>query len=296
MMDGNVGNVIRDGKHRATVGIVMFSSVMVYLAMLLYSGVHNWSLMTKGVPEDMIIWAALGVIALEISAIFLPLALHYWTHAPLHRIAALAFYAVDAGLIFLNVVLDYSVVSGSEIPGWMTMYLSYIVPATPIIAGMGWSILWLLDPSHRERSMVENLRASTREALAVRIATEASNANINELVEEAARQMAMDIVSETLGQGGRYLSGGSKTHYLPAGNADPASQLRVDRTAIRGANQNNGHRPDPVFFGDPDDDGDIDEVLEAAKEAEDEPGKPTIKPGNMYRTDPGRVTPPPFGR
>ncbi|HNB54134.1 MAG TPA: hypothetical protein PK530_19450, partial [Anaerolineales bacterium] len=78
-------------------------------------------------------------------------------------------------------------------------YLFYGVPATPVIAGLGWSILFLLDPSQRERGMVEGLRASTREALATRIALAARRADIDEMVEHAAQHIAFDIVQATLG-------------------------------------------------------------------------------------------------
>lgn len=198
-MDQSVGDIMTEGRNKAIKFLVLFASMAVYLAMLLYSGVHNWTLMTKGVPPDMLIWAALGVVALEVSAVFLPLGLHWWTHAALQRLIALGFYIVDLGLIILNVILDYSLVSGASIPGWMTMYLSYGVPATPIIAGLGWSLLWLLDPSQRERATVENLRASTREALAARIAEHARQADVSNLVDQAAQNLARQIVGQTLG-------------------------------------------------------------------------------------------------
>lgn len=198
--DSTVGDIMTDGRTKAVKSLVMVASMFVYCAMLMYSAVHNWALMTKGVPPDMILWAALGVVALEISAIFLPLGLHYSFHSALQRIVALGFYAVDLGLIFLNVILDYSLVSGAAIPGWMTIYLGYIVPATPIVAGLGWSLLWLLDPAQKERATVENLRASTREALANRIAQNARKADVSALVEAAAQNMAREIVAQTLGE------------------------------------------------------------------------------------------------
>ena len=132
---------MQDGSKKAWKSLAFMSGVLVYVGMLLYSGVHNYSLMTRGVAPDMLVWAVLGVVALEISAAALPIALHFWTHAPMHRIAAFAFYAVDLGLIFLNVILDFALTSGEAMPEWMGMYLFYGVPATPVLAGLGWSIL-----------------------------------------------------------------------------------------------------------------------------------------------------------
>jgi len=199
MNDFSVGDVMSEGSNSALKSLAMLAGVLVYIGMILYSGVHNWRLMTAGVASDMVLWAALGVIALELSALALPLALHYWTHAPMQRIAAFAFYGVDLALIFANVVLDYAAATGEVLPGWLLMYKFFALPATPVIAGLGWSLLWLLDPSQRERAMIENLRASTREVLAARIAQAAKSADVSEAVDLAAAGMARGIVSQTLG-------------------------------------------------------------------------------------------------
>lgn len=199
MSSENIGDIMSEGRNRALKALAIFAGILVYLGMIIYSGIHNYSLMTAGVPPDLLIWAVVGVIALEITAVALPIALHWWTHSALQRIATFGFYFLDLALIFLNVVLDFAINAGSTPPAWMQYYLFYGVPATPVIAGLGWSILFLLDPSQRERGMVEGLRASTREALATRIALAARSADIDEMVEHAAQHMAFDIVQATLG-------------------------------------------------------------------------------------------------
>ncbi len=199
-MSNSIGDVMSEGRSSALKILAVFAGIVVYLGMIVYSGVHNWRLLTTGVPDDMVIWAALGVVGLEVTALALPLALHWWTHSPLQRIVAFAFYMLDLGLVFLNVVLDYAIVSGSEaLPAWLNIYLFYVVPATPVIAGLGWSVLFMLDPSQRERATIETLRASTREVLAARIAEQAKAADVSGMVDEAAGQMARSIVGTTLG-------------------------------------------------------------------------------------------------
>jgi hypothetical protein len=198
-MNKTVGNILAKGKEDAIKSLAVGAGVVVYVGMLLYSGVHNYSIMTRGIEGDMIIWALLGVAALEISAACLPLALHFWTYATTHRMAALAFYAVDIGLIVANVVLDYAITAGETLPEWIKVYQFYGAPIVPIIAGLGWSVLFLLDPSQKERATNETVKAATREALALRIAEQAQNADINAAVEQAAAEMARALVSETLG-------------------------------------------------------------------------------------------------
>lgn len=198
-MNKTVGNILTKGKEDAVKSLAIGAGVVVYVGMLLYSGVHNYSVMTRGIEGDMVIWAILGVAALEISAAFLPLALHYWTYATTHRMAALAFYAVDLALIVANVVLDYAITAGETLPEWIKVYQFYGAPIVPIIAGLGWSVLFLLDPSQKERATNETVKAATREALALRIAEQAQNTDINAAVELAAAEMARVLVSDTLG-------------------------------------------------------------------------------------------------
>lgn len=195
----SVGGMMQEGKNKALKSLAIGAGVLVYVGMLAYSAVHNYSLLTRGIAPDMVIWAALGVVALELSAAALPIALHWWTHSPLQRFGAFAFYGVDIALILLNVVLDFAITAGETMPAWMNLYQFFAVPVTPVLAGLGWSLLFLLDPSQRERAMTETLRAATREALGNRIAQAAKSADISESVNAAAGVLARQIVADTLG-------------------------------------------------------------------------------------------------
>jgi len=198
--DKSIGAQMQNGRANAIKNLAQGAGLIVYIGMICYSAVHNWRLLSAGIAPEMLIWAAVGVIGLELTALALPLALHFWTFAPMQRLAAFAFYALDLALIFANVVLDYALVSsGAPLPGWLTVYKFYALPASPVLAGLGWSLLYMLDPSQRERAMAETLRAATRESLAGRIAEAAKGADISQAVDSAAGQLARDIVSQTLG-------------------------------------------------------------------------------------------------
>lgn len=229
-MNSNIGNILTRGKENTIKNIAIGAGVLVYLGMLLYSSVHNYSVLTRGVEGDMVIWALLGVVALEVSAAALPLALHYWCYANSHRYAALTFYAVDILLLVANVVLDYAITAGETLPPWIKIYQFYGAPVVPIIAGLGWSVLFMLDPSQKERTMSEMLKAATREALSVRIAEQAQNADINKAVEQAALEMARAIVRETLGVA-LTNSGSSAANEIGAGEIGPSQSRQKSATS-----------------------------------------------------------------
>lgn len=200
-MNDSPGDLMTVGRDRALKTVAIWASLAVYLGFIGYSGAHNWRLLQNGVAPDLRIWAAVGVIALELTALALPLALHFWTHSHLQRLLAFGFYALDLALIGANMILDYSEVTANlaNLPPWLTTYLWLVVPACPVLCGLGWSLLWLTDPSQRERAMVETLRAATRESLIARIAQQARAADLTKDVDKAAAIMARDVIQETLG-------------------------------------------------------------------------------------------------
>ncbi len=195
----NVGDVMSEARLRAFKAIAIGAGILVYAGMLVYSGVHNYTLMSRGVPADLLIWAIVGVVSLEVTAAAMPLALHFWCHAPLQRYAAFAFYAIDLAIIFINVILDFAINAGSDLPAWSAMWLFFVVPATPVIAGFGWTMLFLLDPSSRQREVFAQLQASTIDSLSARIVVAARQADVNAIVEEAAQNMTYEIIARTLG-------------------------------------------------------------------------------------------------
>jgi len=249
-MNDSPGDLMTAGRDKALKTIAIWASLFVYFGFICYSGAHNWRLLQSGVAPELRIWAAVGVIALEITALALPLALHFWCHAPLQRFLAFGFYAVDLLLIGANMILDYAAVTANlaNLPAWLTFYLWFIVPACPVICGLGWSLLWLTDPSQRERAMVETLRAATRESLMARIAQQARAADLTKDVDKAAAIMARDIISETLGislarTSPKNTIDAKAKEPLQPGNGKVVYNAEVE--SIEQANQKNDHRGAP---------------------------------------------------
>jgi hypothetical protein len=199
-MNENIEDVLNESRVKALQGVAIVAGLLVYGGMLIYSGVHNISLMSVGVAPDMMIWAMVGVVALELSAAALPLALHFWTYDPLHKGAAMAFYLVDLVVIFLNVILDFNHTAGADLTmTWARAWMQFGVPATPIIAGVGWAILFQLDPSARQRAALELHKAATRETRMRRMTGALKSANIDAAVTAASQRDAENMAAKLLG-------------------------------------------------------------------------------------------------
>ena len=62
-----IGTSMNEGNGKAIKTLVIVLGIIVYVMMLLYSGVHNISLMLRGVDPQWQAVAIAGVIALEVS-------------------------------------------------------------------------------------------------------------------------------------------------------------------------------------------------------------------------------------
>jgi len=225
-----VGDFLQQAKTETLTRVALLLGLLVYVAMLAWSGVHNYNLLAAGAPPNLRFWGFLGFLVLEINAVALPLALHYWTHASAHRFAALMFYILDLALLFLNTVLDYSIVAGTgllERAPWLQGYRDFILPTAPIIAGTTWPVLWFLNPKHRQRQMLAELEASTQEVLTYRVAEAAQSVEVDELVQRAARELALRVVRQTLA--------------LPVDHVHYSNPEAAESTQVPGTSPN-GHR------------------------------------------------------
>lgn len=197
-MADDIMDIMERDSARTYKRIALILGMVVYGAGLVYTGMHNWQLFSQGLDEQLRMWALVGVLGLEFNAVALPLALHWWMHSGLQRAFGLFFYALDLGLLMFNVVADFALRAGGPIPGWLDAYL-FIAPATPVIALVMWAVLWLLDPEQQERAMIEQLRSASRLSLAQRIGKAAAAADIDEMVQSAADEMARNVVGDVMG-------------------------------------------------------------------------------------------------
>ncbi|MBI3242327.1 MAG: hypothetical protein HYZ49_08550 [Chloroflexi bacterium] len=198
-----ISKAMQENQHHALKGLAIVLSLIVYLAGLVYAAVRSYSLFAATIDPALLPLAVIGIVALELTAIALPLAIHFWTQPGAQRMTAIAFYLLDLTLIAFNAVLDAGRHSQTILPGFLTNYGIYILPALPLLCMVGWSLLWLLDPSSRERDMRESVKAATHAALLSQIQKATEQADVTQAVEEAANEAARALVGETLGNAPR---------------------------------------------------------------------------------------------
>ena len=197
-MNGNTpGDFMAESTQRNMKTMAMFIGVSVYLGAIVFAASHNFNLLTSGVSPNLVFWAYIGVVMVSLSAVGMPVAYHYWTAPGLHRIACGVFYFIDLAMLAFNTILDNALVSNLGVPPWLSMYLG-IAPATPLVVGVMWSVLWILDPSNRRRDTLMSLRSATEESLARQIAEAARGGAASRQVISAAQGIASDFIGNTV--------------------------------------------------------------------------------------------------
>jgi hypothetical protein len=197
---GNVGDILSEAKSRAIKALAIFASILIYLAGILYAEAHGMNMLTKGINPDFLLWAYVGMVALGLTAVVLPLALHFWTFDHMQRMIAIGFYILDLGLLIFNAFSDYGMNTGAQLSSWEQMYITYIMPATPIIMAIGWTLIWQLDPSTKAHTLRQTLRTSIIQAKANQIATAAKASSVSQAVNAAAEREVEEALSELFGK------------------------------------------------------------------------------------------------
>lgn len=210
-VENSIGSIMANGRTDAAKTLTTAAAVVVYAAGIVYAEVHGWALMVRGVDPQMLAFAAVGMIALGITALALPLGLHAVYYADLQRYIAFGFYAVDLAALILNAALDYGLRTGGALPGWASAWLVWGVPSMPIVAAIGWSALWFTGPEAKSRAIRERTAAAAEMALADAVVAASRDAALSDHVRAVAENMAAAIVTQRLAQALRDVDGANFT-------------------------------------------------------------------------------------
>jgi hypothetical protein len=194
-----VGDIMQKASGEGIKFWVIVVSAIIYLAGIVYAEVHGLTMLQKGVTADMRIWAQLGMIAAGLSAVLFPIALKVWTIEAKQRLAAYAFYALDFAFLAFNAFTDFNTNAGQTLVPWAQSYVTYILPASPIIVAVFWAILWELDPSVKKKVMLLSLRAAMQTKLMHKVADAAKGAHVTAAVTQASEREVELALTELFG-------------------------------------------------------------------------------------------------
>lgn len=193
-----IGTQMLDNQTRAFKVIAYTLGILVYLGGVAYAEARAFALFSRTIDPQLLPIAIVGLVALGLTALAAPIAHHFGTAPGVQRLFLDAFYAFDIFAMATNAVLDAAHHTGNT-TAVLDFWNTYVFPALPLLCLGGWAVFFMLDSGHRTRDLIAAARAATEEVLTSRVVEQMKAADIADVVDEAARSAARDIVSQTVG-------------------------------------------------------------------------------------------------
>jgi len=194
-----LGELMRAQRHDAVRAFAVFLAVVLYAAVLVYTGVHNFNLLSRTVPAEQRFFTIIALLCLEGAAVFLPLAIHFWLAPGPQRLVGYILYGLNFAVVMLNTVLDAFTQRAEQLPDWLQLYGAFILPATPVFIGVGIAFLFLLDPSKKLHDARAAAQAASMDALALHMREAANRPDINAALQQAALKDVQAATGEVIG-------------------------------------------------------------------------------------------------
>lgn len=213
-------------------------AALTYAFAVVYGDVMFLSVVGTAFPRGTILepLAYAGAIVTAVSALVLPIALHWWFAPGLQFIGGVMFWFVDIAALVLNSMLAYQIASGA-VDGTMHVW-QIMAPATPMLAVLGWGILFLLDPSHRLRHAIAELEADQVDIYAQRLREHARSQTTDAALAEGAERSAA-AYAHLLTQGPAVK--GQSPVQLPLARLNAEALPTPDPEIVPAAARRNGH-------------------------------------------------------
>lgn len=255
-MSTSIGTQMQENQVRAFKAIAYTLGIIVYLGGVAYAEARAYALFARTIDPELMPVAIIGIVALGLTALSAPLAHHFGTTPGVQRIFLDVFYAFDIFAMAANAVLDAALHTSDNLTTLLAFWSAYVLPALPLACLLGWTIFFMLDPSHRRRDTILAARAATEEVLTSRVIEQMKAADLTDVVDTAARAAAAEIVGQTVGNSGT-LPRSPSPAVLPQ-TAQPSTSAMIQSPAAvpkpataRTRPAKNGRGPEVVEAADP---------------------------------------------
>lgn len=175
-------------------------AALTYAGAVIYGDVQFLQVMDRAFPNDGVMraLAMAGAVMTAVSALTLPLALHWWFAPGLQFLWGIAFWVLDILALGLNAILAYELAIGRVDPMLATWQM--LSPATPLLAVIGWGISFLLDPSQKERHAISEMQADQIDTFATQMRQAAKSEEVYAEILTAAQIAAREFAQSLHGQ------------------------------------------------------------------------------------------------
>jgi len=186
---------LKQDQQRAARAITATLAAALIIAGAIYTGIHNFNLFARYLPDNQQIFALIPVIALEGSLLLLLVAQFTWLVAPAQRIIATASSWVIFVTLAANTLIDSTIQANSAPPDWLQLYATFALPVTPVLVVAVWKLIIDADPAQARARARATLDAAIEQAR-----HEATLAALDRAEITAAIQSHTDAVAQAAAQ------------------------------------------------------------------------------------------------
>lgn len=173
-------------------------AALTYALAVVYGDVMFLSVVSHAFPTGFLAGLAVaGAVATALSALVLPIALHFWFSPGTQFYVGIGYWIADVLVLALNSILAYAIATGST-DSWLMVWRE-ISPATPLLAVLGWGLVFLFDQSHQLRHAQLGLEADQAEAYAERLAAAARSEVVTGVINAGAQDAALQFARQLTG-------------------------------------------------------------------------------------------------
>ncbi len=181
--------------------VAIIGAALTYAGAVIYGDIMFLQVVARAFPANGILQALAyaGAVVTAISALVLPIALHWWFSPGLQFVWGMIYWFVDIAALGMNSILSYALSTGGTLDSFLMVW-QMIAPATPMLAVVGWGLAFILDPSHKVRHAVSEMEADQIDTYADEMKKAAASPEVYAVILEAAKRHARDFAESVRGR------------------------------------------------------------------------------------------------
>lgn len=204
-----IGAVMQETKMSGGKSIAIGLAMVMLGIGLIYTGVHNYNLFVRALPDDQKVFAFIPVILLEGSIVLFMLGGFVWFAPGTQKILATVFGWLLFAIVMANTVVDSMTQKQDVMPEWLLLYALVLLPGVPVVVIAMWKMIIDLDPAKRKLDMKKAIEHAVDEAQFRAAQASLSEANIAEALGIYGKNFSDAIAALVVGSSPPIIKGGT---------------------------------------------------------------------------------------
>jgi hypothetical protein len=177
------------------------AAALLYAAAVIYGDIMFIQVVGDAFPDTGLLasLSLVGALVTAGSALILPLALHFWFSPGLQFWWGLIYWLADIAALAMNSMLAYKLATGQPLDGPFASWRDFS-PATPLLAVLGWGLVFMFDQSHTKRHAMAEMEADQVDEFNKQLRIAAKSDEVFGIIHgaavDSANRYARDVLSQ----------------------------------------------------------------------------------------------------